>query len=124
MQQTSKTFDLGPTSTFYEGNIATWSRFYCARQYNKDNTDKFCIGLFVMADSTHFFVRHIDVYQVNDDDEFYRGDQILQHSAGFSAQDHFKKWYKRGHLGIFNFDLLNSGIPYNLSCESMVHRGK
>ena len=60
MQQTSKTFDLGPTSAFYEGNIATWSRLYCARQYNKDNTDKFGIYLFVISDSTHFFVRHID----------------------------------------------------------------
>ena len=54
-----KTFDLGPTSDFYEGNIATWSRLYCARQYNKDNTDKFGIDLFVISDSTHFFVRHI-----------------------------------------------------------------
>ena len=26
---------------------------------------KNCIDLFVMADSTHYFVRHIDVYQVN-----------------------------------------------------------
>ena len=33
----SKTFDLGPTSDFYEGGIATHIRFCCVRKYNKDN---------------------------------------------------------------------------------------
>ena len=65
MQQTSKTFDLGPTAPFDEGVIATCSRFWFVRQYNKDNTDKFRIDLFLRADSTHYFVRHIDIYQGN-----------------------------------------------------------
>ena len=53
-----------------------------------------------------------------------RGYQLCQHSADFSAKDHFKKWYKRRHFGICNVGLMNSHIAWNLSCERMVHRGQ
>ena len=53
-----------------------------------------------------------------------RGYQLSQHDAGFSAKDHFKKWYKRGKFGLGNFGFLNSHIAWNLSYESMVHIGK
>ena len=49
----SNTFDLVPTADLYEVGIATYSRFCCVRQYNKDKPDKFCINLFVLANSTH-----------------------------------------------------------------------
>ena len=65
MQKTGNTFDLGPTADFDEGIIAVRSYFCCVRQYNKDNPDKLRIDFFVMADSTHYFVRHFDVYQLN-----------------------------------------------------------
>ena len=61
----SKTFKLSKTASFDEVSIATQSRFFCVWQYNKDKSDKFHIKLFVMADSTHEFVIHIDVYEVN-----------------------------------------------------------
>ena len=67
----SKTFDLGPTYAFYDGVIATRSRFFCVIQYNKDKQDKYRIDFFVLADSAHFFVRHIDVYQVNNAGKVY-----------------------------------------------------
>ena len=65
MQQTRNIFELGPTAAFDEGDIEKRSRFCCVRQHNNDNPDKFCIDLFVLANSTHYLVRHIDVYQVN-----------------------------------------------------------
>ena len=58
-------FEPGPISDFDEGGIATRMRFFCTRQYNKDNLQKLRIDFFVLADSTHYFVRNIDVYQVN-----------------------------------------------------------
>ena len=61
----SKTFNLSKTASFDEVGIATQSRFFCVWQYNKDKSDKFHIELFVMADRTHEFVIHIDVYEVN-----------------------------------------------------------
>ena len=30
---------------------------------------------------------------------FDRGDQLCENGEGFSANDHFKKCYKRGHFG-------------------------
>ena len=61
----SNNFYIGPTAAFDEGGIATRSRFGCVIKYNKDKLDKICINFFVLADSTHYFVRHIDVYQGN-----------------------------------------------------------
>ena len=61
----SKTFDLFPTSAFDEGGIETHRHFCYSRQYNKYKPDKFCIDLFLLYNSTHYFVRHIDIYQVN-----------------------------------------------------------
>ena len=65
MQKTSKALDLGPTAVFDKGNIATRSRFWYVRQYNKYNPDKLRIDFFVLANRTQYLVRHIDVYQVN-----------------------------------------------------------
>ena len=59
------TFDLGPTDAFDEGFIATISHFWYVRQYNKDKPENLHINLFVLADITHYFIRHIDVYQIN-----------------------------------------------------------
>ena len=58
----SKNFDLGPTAVFDEGGIATHSCVYCARQYNKDNPDKFRNDLFVLSNSIYYFIRHLDGY--------------------------------------------------------------
>ena len=65
MQKKIKTFDLGPIADFYEGGILTHSCFCYVRQYNSENPNRFRIGLFVLADSTHYCVIYIDVYQVN-----------------------------------------------------------
>ena len=53
-----------------------------------------------------------------------RGEQLLQHSEGFSAKAHFKNWYKRGNFGLCDFGFPNSQIVWNLSCERMVQRGQ
>ena len=58
----SKNFDLGTTAAFYEGGISTCSRFYCVRQYNTDKLEKIRIDFFVMANITHYFVRHKHQY--------------------------------------------------------------
>ena len=65
MQIKIKDFDLGTTSAFDEGVIATHRCFCCMWKCNKDNAEKLCINFFVMANSTHYFVKRIDVYQVN-----------------------------------------------------------
>ena len=62
MQQENNIFDLGPTAAFDEGYIPTRSRFCYVRQYNKENPYKLRIEFFVLVDSTHYVVRHIDVY--------------------------------------------------------------
>ena len=61
----SKSFDLGPTDAFDEEGISTHSLFFCVRQYNMCNPEKFRIESFVMANSTHYFVRNIAIYQGN-----------------------------------------------------------
>eukprot|EP00957_Ditylum_brightwellii_P105220 8020583-Ditylum_brightwellii.AAC.1 len=58
-----RTFHIGPKLEFDEGGVATQSCFYCIKQYNKDKPNKFCINFFALADSKHYFVAHIDVYQ-------------------------------------------------------------
>ena len=62
---TSKTFDIGTTAAFDEGNISTRSRVLCVKQYNKYKPEKFRIELFVLSYITHNFVRHVDLYQGN-----------------------------------------------------------
>ena len=39
------------------------SWFCPVRQYNKDKPAKFRVDFFVMADATHYFIYHLDVYQ-------------------------------------------------------------
>ena len=58
-------FYLGPIAAFNEGGIEAHSRLFCVRQYNKDKPEKLRIDFFVIADSTHYFISHIYVYQVN-----------------------------------------------------------
>ena len=58
-----KTFDLGPNASFDEGGIAMRSRFCPVCQYNKDKPAKYCVDFFILADSQHYFIYHLDVYQ-------------------------------------------------------------
>ena len=58
-----KIFDLGPNASFDEGGIAMRSRFCPVRQYNKDKPAKFRVDFFILADSKHYFIYHLDVYQ-------------------------------------------------------------
>ena len=49
-------------------------------------------------------------------------------SCGIMVMDYFpkhtfKKWYKREHLCLCDFGLINSYIAWNKSCEQMVVRG-
>ena len=53
-----------------------------------------------------------------------RGDQLHQHSAGFPAKAHFKKWYNRGNFWLCNFGVLDLHIAWNLSCGRMFYRGQ
>ena len=52
-----------------------------------------------------------------------RGNQLREHGSGLYNKAHFKQWYKRGHLVLYDFGLLNSHISWNMSCEQMVVRG-
>ena len=37
---------------------------YCPVQiYNRDRPDKFRVDFFILADSKHYFIYHLDVYQ-------------------------------------------------------------
>ena len=58
-----KTFDLGPNASFDEGGIPMRSRFCPVRQYNKDKPAKYRVDFFILADSLHYFIYHLDVYQ-------------------------------------------------------------
>ena len=53
-------------------------------------------------------------------DGVYRGNQLWDHVDDSSSKAHFKKWYKRGHLDLCYFGLLNSHIAWNISCDRMV----
>ena len=52
-----------------------------------------------------------------------RGDQFWDHGDGLSSKPHFKKWYKYGNLGLYDFSILNSHIAWNMSCDRMVVHG-
>ena len=56
-------FHLGPDVSFDEGGVAMRSRYCPVRQYNKDKPEKFRVDFFIMADATHYFIYHLDVYQ-------------------------------------------------------------
>ena len=44
-----------------------------------------------------------------------RNDQMRMHGGGFSAKGHFKKWYKRIYLAIFDSMMLNTLFAWNYS---------
>ena len=56
-------FSLGPHASFDEGGVAMRSRYCPVRQYNKDKPDKYRVDFFILADATHYFIYHLDVYQ-------------------------------------------------------------
>ncbi len=37
--------------------------------------------------------------------------------GGFTSRPHFKKWYKKGFLGILDFMMVNRRVAWNMSCE-------
>ena len=49
--------------SFDEGGVAMRSRYFPVRMYNKEKPDKFCVDVFILADSNHYFIYHLDVYQ-------------------------------------------------------------
>jgi Transposase IS4 len=48
---------------FDEGGVACRSRLCPVRQYNKDKPDKYRVDFFILADSKHTNILHMDVYQ-------------------------------------------------------------
>jgi len=56
-------FHMGPNMAFDEGGVACRSRFCPARQHNKDKPDKCRVDFFVLNDSKHHFIYHMDVCQ-------------------------------------------------------------
>ena len=42
-----------------------------------------------------------------------RGDQHRVMGAGFANVSHFKKWYKKAFLGVYDFGLLNLHVIYD-----------
>ena len=57
------------------------------------------------------------IYGVN------QGEQLKEHDDGFYSKANFKKWYKRGHIGLCDFGLLELHIAWNISCEKIVVHG-
>jgi Transposase IS4 len=47
-----------------------------------------------------------------------KGDQLRMHGGGFSRKAHFKKWYKKIHLGILDIMLMNSYIGWNMATKA------
>ncbi len=37
--------------------------------------------------------------------------------GGFTARPHFKKWYKKGFLGVLDFMMVNGRVAWNMSCD-------
>ena len=56
-------FHMGPNVAFDEGGVACRSRFCPVRQHNKDKPDKYRVDFFMLCDSKHYFIYHMDVYQ-------------------------------------------------------------
>ena len=56
-------FHLGPNESFNEGGVPMCSRYCPVRQYNKDKPDKYRVDFFILADTEHYFVYHLDIYQ-------------------------------------------------------------
>ena len=51
-----------------------------------------------------------------------RNDQMRMHGGGFLAKGHFRKWYKRVYLAIFDTMLLNTLFAWNASTLEVTHR--
>eukprot|EP00957_Ditylum_brightwellii_P067991 5162241-Ditylum_brightwellii.AAC.1 len=58
-----KIFHLGSNASFDEGGVPVHSRFCPVMQYNKDKHDKFRVDFFILADTKHYFIYHLDCYQ-------------------------------------------------------------
>jgi len=65
------TFVMGPNMSFDEGGSACRSRMCPVRQYNKDKPDKYRVDFFILSDSKHYFIYHMDVYQGKNDHNCY-----------------------------------------------------
>lgn len=53
-----------------------------------------------------------------------RNDQMRMHGGGFSNKVHFKKWYKKVYLAVFDCMMLNAYIAWNMSVSVMKRRGR
>ena len=62
-ESAKKTFNLCPNASFDEGAVAMRSRYFPARQYNKDKPNKFRVDFFILSDAKYYFIYHLDVYQ-------------------------------------------------------------
>ena len=56
-------FYLGPNVSFDEGGVPMRSRYCPVRMYNAKKTAKYRVDFFILADSQHYFIYHLDVYQ-------------------------------------------------------------
>eukprot|EP00957_Ditylum_brightwellii_P158831 12089469-Ditylum_brightwellii.AAC.1 len=56
---------------------------------------------------THECPEEITYYQ-DHMDPVDRDDQKHLQGSGFCSKSHYKKWYKKGHLGVADFGLFNS----------------
>jgi hypothetical protein len=46
-----------------------------------------------------------------------KGDQLRARMGGFANKAHFKKWYKKCHLGLMDIMLLNAYVAYNMAAR-------
>jgi len=58
-----KAFKIPKDLSFDEGGIGCRSRYCPVRQYNKNKPQKFRVDFFICADSSEYFILHLDVYQ-------------------------------------------------------------
>jgi Transposase IS4 len=58
-----QTFQPSGNLAFDEGGVSCRSRLCPVRQYNKDKPDKYRVDFFILADSKHTNILHMDVYQ-------------------------------------------------------------
>jgi hypothetical protein len=49
-----------------------------------------------------------------------KGDQYRARGGGFANKAHFKKWYKKILLGLFDIMLLNAFVCYNMCLEERI----
>jgi hypothetical protein len=53
-----------------------------------------------------------------------KGDQLRARGGGFGSKAHFKKWYKKILLGLFDVFLLNAYVLYNAVADIRRQRGE